>query len=105
MGRAENKVAKRLLKRCAEHTVFAEKVHNEGETGCPDYILTFPNGKVKRVETKSDEGKVSPKQGWYHRELARRRCFVFVPSTPEDVDAWFTACVGAGWCDVIFSTE
>jgi hypothetical protein len=97
MGRAENKVAKRLLKLCDEHDVFAEKVHNEGETGCPDYILTFPSGKVKRVETKSDSGRVSPKQDWYHRQLAKRWCFVFVPSTPEDVDMWFDQKVDAGW--------
>lgn len=99
MGRAENKVAKQLLKRCEEHGVFAEKVHNEGLVGCPDYILTFHNGKVKRVETKSDEGRCSPMQERYHRHLARRKSFVFVPSTPEDVDVWFDALIAAGWCN------
>lgn len=89
MGKAENKVASELLRLCKVFDAFAEKVHNEGETGCPDYIVTFSSGRVKRMETKSDCGRLSPKQRWYHRQLEKRHCFVLVPTTPEDVRAIF----------------
>jgi hypothetical protein len=90
MGRAENKVATHLLRRCKELGIVAEKVHAEDRVGCPDYILTFPDGYIARVETKSDNGEVSPSQGYYHRMLAKNRCKVIVPTCPEDGEAYLT---------------
>lgn len=98
MGRAEGVVARHLEERCDELGIIWEKITCEGCNGCPDYLLTFPNGRMKRVETKSDNGKCKPHQQAYHRKLSRNRSFVFVPSTPEDVDAQLAACCSADGC-------
>jgi len=85
MGRAENKVATALKAGCKLYGIVCEKVHAEDRVGCPDYILTFPDGWIARVETKSDNGEVSAVQGYYHRMLAKNCCNVFVPTSPEHV--------------------
>lgn len=88
MGRAENKVASKLVALTAAHSGFAEKVHNEGHIGCPDYILTFPEG-VHRVETKAPGGKLAPMQYYYHGKLLEVGMIVFVPRAVADVERWF----------------
>jgi len=94
MGRAENKVADRLVERTEAVGGYAEKVHNEGHIGCPDYIITLPaalgiGSRIRRVETKSKGGRCSPMQDYYHAQLAKRGVIVFVPRTLSDVDLWF----------------
>ena len=94
MGRAENKVADRLVERAEAEGGYAEKVHNEGHIGCPDYIITLPARRnlgvqVRRVETKAKGGVVSPMQQYYHAQLAKRGVTVFIPRTLSDVDLWF----------------
>ncbi len=94
MGRAENKVATRLVERTEALGGYAEKVHNEGHIGCPDYIITLPlfcdlARGMYRVETKSKNGGTSPMQDYYHAQLAKRQVVVFVPRSVEDVDRWF----------------
>lgn len=89
MGRAENKVADALVRLTELHGGFAEKVHNEGHVGCPDYIVTLRGGRTKRVETKAKDGVVSPIQQYYHAKLYKRGVVVFIPRSIEDVVKWF----------------
>lgn len=90
MGHAEETVAGYLERACIVRGILCEKIKCEGANGCPDYLLTFPNGRMKRVETKSKDGAVSPQQGAYHRKLARYRSFVFVPASRDDVDTFIS---------------
>ena len=102
MGRAENKVASVLVELTELHGGYAEKVHNEGHIGCPDYILTFPPSgyaqkpRIRRVETKAKNGVVSPMQQYYHAQLYKRGVIVFIPRSVEDVVTWFDL----GWPEV-----
>jgi len=92
MGRAENKVASVLVELTELHGGFAEKVHNEGRVGCPDYIITLPqcvHARTHRVETKAKNGVVSPMQQYYHAQLYKRGVIVFIPRSVEDVVTWF----------------
>jgi hypothetical protein len=102
MGRAENKVAAALVELTELHGGFAEKVHNEGHIGCPDYVITLPPGAfnqhaaMRRVETKAKNGVVSPMQQYYHAQLYKRGVVVFIPRSVDDVVAWFDL----GWPEV-----
>jgi hypothetical protein len=95
MGRAENKVANMLAELASLRGGLAEKVHNEGHIGCPDYIVTLPPAdpwrkpRVRRVETKAKNGVVSPMQQYYHAQLYKRGVIVFIPRSVEDVVKWF----------------
>lgn len=95
MGRAEAKPADYLKRRCVELDVICEKIHAEDRNGCPDYLLTFPNGRMKRVETKSDKGKCQPNQERYHRMLSRNSSFTALLYNVETIDEFFR--IHAGW--------
>lgn len=89
MGRAEAKPADYLKEGCKERGIICEKITAEDENGCPDYLLTFPNGRTKRVETKSDEGKCRPTQERYHRKLAKNKSFVAILHDETTIDDFF----------------
>ena len=89
MGRAEAKPADYLKRLCDHHGVVYEKLRAEDRNGCPDYLLTFPNGRMRRVETKSDKGKCSAQQELYHRRLARNRVTVALLWDEVTIDEFF----------------
>lgn len=86
MGKAEGTVAHYLVKCVEDVGGMCDKVHCESERGFPDYIITWPSGDMKKVETKSKDGVCSPTQERYHRQSARRRNLVAVLHTRELVD-------------------
>jgi hypothetical protein len=94
MGKAENTVASYLVERVEAVGGLCDKVHCESERGFPDYLITWPNGRMKKVETKSKDGVCSPTQARYHRQSARCRCLVAVLYTRELVDEFMSAYYG-----------
>jgi len=86
MGKAENTVAAYLVEQVKSVGGMCDKVHCESERGFPDYLITWPSGDMKKVETKSKNGACSPTQERYHRQSALRRCTVAVLHTRELVD-------------------
>lgn len=86
MGKAEATVADYLVERVEDVGGMCDKMHCESERGFPDYLITWPSGEMQKVETKSKDGVCSPTQERYHRESAKRKCFVAVLHTRELVD-------------------
>src|SRR5882724_1457082 len=52
MGKAENTVAAYLVEQVKSVGGMCDKVHCESERGFPDYLITWPSGDMKKVETK-----------------------------------------------------
>lgn len=68
-----------------------------GHTGSPDIIGTFPKwsrtpGRLLGIEVKAPEGRVSPAQEFFHKELRDSGAFVVVARSVADVE---TALAGA----------
>lgn len=81
MGKAEGSVADKLIESVEDVGGLCEKIHMEGERGSPDFLITWPSGRMKLVETKSKDGVLSPYQLYDHRERSKRRSFVTVVNT------------------------
>lgn len=81
MGKAEGSVADQLIDSVEDVGGLCEKIHMEGERGSPDFLITWPSGRMKLVETKSKDGVLSAYQLYDHRERSKRRSFVTVVNT------------------------
>lgn len=86
MGKAEATVADYLVEQVENVGGMCDKLHCESERGFPDYLITWPSGDMKKVETKSKDGVCSVTQDRYHRMSAKRLCFVAVLHTRALVD-------------------
>lgn len=88
MGKPENSVAHYLIGRIKKVGGLCEKIHCESERGFPDYLITWPRGTMKKVETKVADGVLSTAQLNYMQKSAKRRCFVAVLWSQADVDTF-----------------
>ena len=85
----EQYLRKEMLKRggrCIKQT---------GETGIPDRLCLFPDGRHAFVEMKRPEGKLSPIQVAYHEQLRAMHQAVWVLWNYEDVDRFIKHYFGS----------
>ncbi|HKU17862.1 MAG TPA: hypothetical protein VJP80_01170 [Candidatus Saccharimonadales bacterium] len=89
MGKKERSVAHYLIDEGESRGCLVEKLHCEDERGHPDYLVTFPSGAMKKIETKAKDGELSRYQMRIHERYATRRCFIRVVYTREQVDEFY----------------
>ena len=85
MGKAERYVEDYLRKEAVKHNILCYKFTAPGIRGVPDELLIF-NGKIVFVETKSENGHLSPIQKKRISDMQKHGADVFVCYTREEVD-------------------
>lgn len=86
----EAAVEKHLRERVEAVGGLCEKHVSPGRRGVPDRLVTWPDGCMQLVETKAPDGVVKGHQQRDHARRARRRVYVRVTYTKQDVDDYMT---------------
>ena len=58
-----------------------------GNAGVPDRIAILPGGEVVFLELKTDDGRPTPVQQWWQREIRKRGCIVRVVRGMEEAES------------------
>lgn len=58
------------------------------EKGVPDRLALLPGGRMFLVELKTETGRISPRQRWWHLEAQKRGTAVIVLAGVAQVDQW-----------------
>ena len=85
----ERDVEAHFKRRVEEAGGFAFKIKFLGFRGAPDRLVFLPGGRIKLVELKRYDGRVSSLQLWIHRRLASVGCQVVLLSSKWEIDQWF----------------
>ena len=59
-----------------------------GLKGIPDRLFIAPNGFMFFVEFKSETGKLSPHQIWWHEKLKKQNCTVLTIRSRAELTEW-----------------
>lgn len=84
----ESKIEQKLVKGVRIMGGRAYKWVSPGNTGVPDRIVIFPDGKVEFVELKTDTGRTTPLQKAQLRRLVQLNCTVHVLYGEQDVNEY-----------------
>lgn len=85
----EKDVEKLLVQEVKKLGGRAYKFVSPGNTGVPDRIVIFPDGKVRFVELKTDKGKLTPNQGVQIARLRDLKQKAFVAYGVDGVSHFF----------------
>lgn len=70
---------------------YAYKFTSPGNVGVPDRMVIMPGGRIRYVELKGENGKLSKMQDFQIRRLRRLGCIVMVVRGMEGVNAFLEA--------------
>ncbi|MCS4486358.1 VRR-NUC domain-containing protein [Staphylococcus americanisciuri] len=82
----EVKVENYLAKEVKKQNGLCLKWVSPGTRGVPDRIVIMPKGQIYFVELKQVEGKISPLQKYFHKQLEIRDHNVYVLWSKKQVD-------------------
>jgi Holliday junction resolvase len=85
---SESKIEQKLVKGIKAMGGRAYKWVSPGNTGVPDRIVIFPDGKVEFVELKTETGRTTPLQKAQLRRLVQLNCTVHVLYGEQDVNEY-----------------
>lgn len=88
----ESAIESMLVQEVEARGGLCQKITHPGRRGCPDRLVTWPDGTMQLVELKRPKGgKVSAAQTLDHRARARRNVFVYILCTQDAVMAYLAA--------------
>lgn len=78
MNKIEQEIEQYMRKKLTAAGCLFLKWVSPGNAGVPDRIAILPGGEVVFLELKADDGRPTPVQQWWHREIRKRGCIVRV---------------------------
>ncbi|WP_296813849.1 VRR-NUC domain-containing protein [uncultured Megasphaera sp.] len=84
----ERNIERKLVQGVKAMGGIAYKWVSPGNTGVPDRIVIFPDGRIEFVELKTETNKPTPLQLAQMRKLMSRNCTVYVLSGMQAVNEY-----------------
>ena len=84
----ETSVEERLISATREMGGECIKLLPWSTTGLPDRLSLLPDGIAWFIETKTDKGRLRPRQRWWRDRLQTLGLRYTVLRSPEEVNSW-----------------